>query len=241
MKNDSKLAFTIAELVLTTIITAVICVILPVTILKRDVKPSVAKKYDFIAKCTSKCIFDAHSATLTDSSNHKETKLDYNKNSNEFYTIELVGGGAGGTQKSFGYPGESKTIFLPSLEDNQKITNADYKDTAKYGGILTGCYLMEVGMGGNINNSGQMSRICVVNRQANRECEAALTCDGRKIVAFAQGGIRSSEDIEFFNISEDLRQASLLSNSSSDTTNYGWGGVHGKKPTTGTKGIIIIK
>ncbi len=236
MKN----AFTIAELILTTIITAVICIILPITILKRDVKPSVAKKYDFIAKCTSKCIFDAHSATLSDSAG-KQTKLDYNKNSNEFYTIELVGGGAGGTQKSFGYPGESKTIFLPSLEDNQKITNAGYTDAGKYGGILTGCYLMEAGMGGQINNSGQMSRICVVNRLANRECEQATSCDNRTIVAFAQGGIKSNEDVDFFKISDNLRQASLISSVKNDSTTYGWGGTYGKAPSTGTKGIIIIK
>ena len=65
---------------------AIVCVVAPVIILKRDVKPQKAKKFKNIAECKTKCIYDAHTSTLTSlegKGTKTETVLDYNKNTNE--------------------------------------------------------------------------------------------------------------------------------------------------------------
>ena len=242
MNNDNKFAFTIAELILTTVIMAVVCVIAPVVILKRNVKPAVAKKFDFIAKCTTrKCIYDAHTATLIKSNKKTETKLDYNKNSNEFYVIELLGGGAGGTQKSIGYPGESKIVYMPSLEGNKEITNSENTNKGKFEGILTGYYLMEVGRGGGNNRIGEDSKICIINEDEAKEDKiSSISCDdaNRIVIATAKGGIKSTEK----ETSDNLRQASLHSSTPNDTINYGRGGAKGTgENAKGIQGIIVIK
>ena len=208
LKENKKSAFTIAELILTTVIMAVVCVIAPMVILKRDVKPAVAKKFDFIVKCRNKCVYDAHTSTMIDtsgSSTNNYASLDYNKNSNEFYTIELIGGGGGGSQNNVGYPGESKTVYLPSLDENIGVTNSDNDktdaDREKYGGKLTGYYLMEVGAAGAKNASGSPSVLCVISKELGKAVSEGkkkaddISCseDGILKIASAQGGITSNQ------------------------------------------------
>lgn len=208
MKKGNKSGFTIIELILTTIIMAVVCVIAPVIIVKRAAKPHKAGNYNNISECTGKkCIFDFATTTtisLDDEGKQKiSTSYDYNKNSNEFYTIELIGGGGGGTNKSFGYPGEHKKIVLPSLGKNNVITNQTITDgEGKYKGILTGFYLLEPGEGktgeeGSIG-SGKPSRICIITEEEAKGDIKSLSCSNgnRIIIAEAKGGITSHETDE---------------------------------------------
>ena len=44
-----------------------------------------------------------------------------NPEANEFYTVELIGGGAGGTTNARGGAGESKAVYYPSLRGTYKI------------------------------------------------------------------------------------------------------------------------
>ncbi len=248
-KNNNKSAFTIAELILTTVIMAIVCVVAPVIILKRDVKPQKAKKFDNIVECKTKCIYDAHTSTLTylDGKGTKtETVLDYNKNTNEFYTIILVGGGAGATDKSsikfsIGFPGETKTIMIPTLDENKDITNDS--NNKIYEGILTGYYLMEVGKGGSNGKNGEKTVICTIPENMTRNINSAKCKEDRDnkvvIIDSAEGGITSNEN---YNIVKNDRYSSI---SLEDKDLYGNGGIKPKdkkeKAEVGMGGLVIIK
>ena len=240
-KNNNRSAFTIAELILTTVIMAIVCVVAPVIILKRDVKPKTAKKFKNIAECkTKKCIYDAHTSTLTyleGKGTKTETVLDYNKNTNEFYTIILVGGGAGGTSKSKGYPGETKTIMIPTLDENKDITNEpNNSEEEKYKGILTGYYLMETGEGGNKGENGKRTVLCTIPEKMTRninsaKCDESLDKD-IVIIDSAEGGIASAEDGTASNENEE----SNIKLKIGDTFGNG-----GEKNGKGVGGLVIIK
>lgn len=232
MENKNKSAFTIAELILTTVIMAIICVVAPIVVLKRDVKPQIAKKFDNIAECTSKCIFDSHNSTLILSDGKSEQKFDYNKNTNEFYTIILVGGGAGGSERSIGYPGETKTILLPTLDENSDITGNN-KNKSKYEGILTGYYLLQVGDGGKVGKNGNDTIFCAISIESAKKINSA-SCFNKDsvIIASAKGGIISNEGYNITN-SEKLSNIKLKNNDK-----YGNGG---DKKSEGTGGLVIIK
>ena len=252
-KNNNKSAFTIAELILTTVIMAIVCVVAPVIVLKRDVKPQKAKKFKNIAECKTKCIYDAHTSTLTylDEKGIKtESVLDYNKNTNEFYTIILVGGGAGATDKSsikfsIGFPGETKTIMIPTLDENKDITNDSNKEEEKiYEGILTGYYLMEVGKGGSNGKNGEKTVICTISEKMARNINSAKCKEGLDdkevvIIDSAEGGITSNEN---YNIVKNDRYSSI---SLEDKDLYGNGGIKPKdkkeKAEVGMGGLVIIK
>ena len=237
MKNFFiKRGFTIAELILTTIIMAIICVIAPVIILKRNVKPAVAKKFEFIAQCdtSSNCIFDAATARLKVGSNtsFNEARLDYNKNSNDFYVIELVGGGGGGSNISFGFPGETKTIFIPALTNNEPISGSN-ADPDKFAGILTGYYLLDIGAGGAqgaTGSSGADTKFCVISKaDAVSKAASSLNCNNNGIttIATAKGGISSGENVPN---GEPL-----------PPTQYGDYGKGGIKNGEGSRGLIVIR
>ena len=231
-KKNNKSAFTIAELILTTVIMAIVCVVAPVIILKRDVKPQKAKKFKNIAECKTKCIYDAHTSTLTyldEKGTKTESVLDYNKNTNEFYTIILVGGGAGGTSKSKGYPGETKTIMIPTLDENQDITN-DSNDKM-YEGILTGYYLMEIGDGGEADENGKRTKFCTIKSEDTNNINT-VECKDDNIIASAEGGIASAEDGTASNENEE----SNIKLKDGDTFGNG-----GKKNGKGVGGLVIIK
>lgn len=252
MNINKKSAFTIAELVLTTVIMSVVCIIAPMAILKRDVKPPKKKKLEYIAKCTTKCLYDAHTGELVSIDSNDRASLDYNKNSNEFYTIELVGGGGGGTRNSIGYPGESKAIYLPSLDENSGIS--DSTDDNKYRGILTGYYLLETGSGGRSATttaaSGTDTKICVIGHDVATRIKNSpsniepISCVGRTVIALAKGGITSGEKHEEqleVNETED-RFPSIRHERESNTDNktyYGQGGRKGSN--AGVGGVIVIK
>ncbi len=261
MNINKKSAFTIAELVLTTVIMSVVCIIAPMAILKRDVKPPVKKKLDYIVKCATKCIYDAHSGAILfpkQPSHLATASLDYNKNSNAFYEITLIGGGGGGTRNSIGYPGEEKTIYLPSLDENSGISgttaNAD-----KFEGELTGYYLLEIGGSGvpkkgvgNQNTyatSGGDTKICTLTKDFIDNIPDSLegvTCDniiGASLIAVAKGGITSNEKgVEQGSTEPNTKEEYLESNPPTEFYGQGGqGGKGGKKSTSGGKGIILIK
>ena len=234
-KNNNKSAFTIAELILTTVIMAIVCVVAPVIILKRDVKPQKAKKFNNIVECKTKCIYDAHTSTLTyldEKGTKTESVLDYNKNTNEFYTIILVGGGAGGTSKSKGYPGETKTIMIPTLDENQDITNDSNLEEEKiYKGKLTGYYLMEIGDGGEADKNGKRTKFCTIESEETNNINT-VECKDDNIIASAEGGIASAEDGTASNENEE----SNIKLKDGDT--FGNGGEQNEK---GVGGLVIIK
>lgn len=238
-KNNNKSAFTIAELILTTVIMAIVCVVAPVIILKRDVKPQKAKKFNNIVECKTKCIYDAHTSTLTyldEKGTKTESVLDYNKNTNEFYTIILVGGGAGGTSKSKGYPGETKTIMIPTLDENQDITNDSNDGT--YKGILTGYYLMEIGDGGEVNKNGKRTKFCTIKSEDTNNINT-VNCEDDNIIASAEGGIASAEDETAS--AEDGTASNENEESNIKLKNGDTFGNGGKKNGKGVGGLVIIK
>ena len=250
MKKNNKSAFTIAELILTTVIMAIVCVVAPVVILKREVKPKTVKKFENIAECKTKCIYDARTSTLTytdGKSTKTESVLDYNKNTNEFYTIILVGGGAGATDKSLivhsiGFPGETKTIMIPTLDENKDITGVSNDE--KYSGKLTGYYLMEVGKGGSNGKNGKRTVFCTIPANMARNINSAKCDEAIKdvtIIDSAEGGITSNEN---YNIVDNDRLSNI---SLKDNDLYGNGGIKPKpkdkktKPSIGMGGLVIIK
>ena len=226
MNKNRFLGFTILELIITTLLMAVIMVIAPVVMLKRNVKPSKTTKLDNIAECTSKCVYMAKYNTLK-TQNAKIERFDYNKNSGGLYTIELVGGGGSGTANSVGYPGEFKKVNLLSLEGNE-TNNYDITDG---GGILTGYYLMEVGEGGNSGKSGSPSVICIISQSDAALPVNSLSCNNKTIIAKAEGGITSSEIW-----GSDLAR---ISKYGTETGSYAGNG--GQKGQKGNNGIIVIK
>ena len=189
MKRHKISGFTILELTITTVMMAIIMVIAPVIILKRSVKPKTASKVENIAECTTKCIFSAREVTLKTSSG-EQAKYDYNKNSGEFYTIELIGGSGGATNSKPGCEGERKTIYLPSLQSNEKVKSSD-KD-----GILTGYYLMEAGIAGSSGQSGYPTTICSISAQSAASPISSISCNGNAVAIIARvgGGITTNEE-----------------------------------------------
>lgn len=216
MEKNYKSAFTVLELILTTVMMAVVLVITPIIVLKKSTKGiKISHDGQNLFFCTSKCLFSIQESNLIRMEHNYDTQKDelsvthiVNRHKNrddEPYQITLFGGGGGGSNSSYGMHGhfENGSIFL-SLDKNSTYQAAD---VSRMEGILTGYYLFEPGKGGEISQSGESSQVCslssdVINEfNSNGDREGSfnnLNCnmEGAKILIQAAGGLSSNEKID---------------------------------------------
>ncbi len=154
-----RAGFTIIELVISiTVMFIVIVSAFPILFKKATTTTEVTKK-DGVFVCS--CL---------DSVNGECTFVPENQYTQEFYTIQLLGGGAGGgvgTNKKGGSAGEGKVIYYPSLPVDGNTV-----------------YKIKLGEGGEAGkNGGQTTFYKVTNGNV-------------EIIDFARGGITTNEDAE---------------------------------------------
>lgn len=152
MKNTKK-AFTIVELVATMIILMVIMGSVVQIAFKKQKTPS-NKVND-----TNRKVFNSQECPSGEALWTVE-----NPEANEFYTVELIGGGAGGTTNARGGAGESKAVYYPSLRGTYKIV---------------------LGAGGEAENNGKPT---IFYRCKNGESDCT------EILDYALGGIATNEE-----------------------------------------------
>lgn len=218
------------ELILTTLMMAVVLIVAPVLILKKSVKPKETKKTEYIAYCTDKCIFDVKHSTLRRLNGTTEEVYDHIMQSDDLYTITLIGGGGGGSANSVGGGGEVKNVKMLSLLNNIDNTATSSSNN----GILTGYYLMEAGIGGDVSNSGTPAKFCVISEELAQQANFSnLSCDTNGIIiAKAAGGISSNES------SDERFRATGQEEIEQLGESIGYGGPNSGK---GNNGIVIIK
>lgn len=232
-----KQAFTIMELVITTIILAVVCIVAPLTFLKKDVKPKAKRVYKNLAVCadTAGCYFDAATTTLYKSDGVTEIsqKTDYNKSSGEFYTIQLIGGGGGGTADNVGIAGEIKTFYLP------KITKNNDSDTTN---LLTGIYFLKPGAGGAKNKNGAISQFCTAKANKTGGCKTEIVSAKGGVAtidadAYAESNGNGEQAVT--GIDENITSAEDVGLAAGTALpKYGRGG---NNNGSGISGLVIIK
>jgi len=162
--SNSKKAFTLVELIATMVFMMIIMAsVLP--ILFKKSKATRPKPKD-----TSVQVFSCNITQNLDAIKDVEIEPDgslilkwepENPERDEFYTIELIGGGAGGTQNSKGGAGEAKVVYYPALYGqfgiklgNGGAVNENGADTVLYVREKEGddWYPLEVAHGGLATN-----------------------------------------------------------------------------------------
>ena len=151
--------FTIIEFVISIVVMfIVIAAAFPILFKKATTTKEPAKKGgSFVCSCV-------------DSVNGECTFEPKNQYSQEFYTVQIVGGGAGGgigSQKRGGASGESKVVYYPSLPVSDGVV-----------------YKIKLGEGGQAGQNGGQTTLYRVNG-SNIE-----------VLDFARGGISTNENAE---------------------------------------------
>ena len=159
MRKDG---FSIAEFLISiTIMFVIAAAALPTLLIKKSKElPEYGKKAgEFVCSCSNKkTIDDEYTCRIT-----------LSKDMGEFYSIQIVGGGAGGDKKGGG-AGESKVIHYPGMD---------------------GEYIIKLGLGGIKGKNGGHTAIYKINDR-NQDNVQSTTYT---LVEFARGGITTNEKI----------------------------------------------
>lgn len=179
MKSNDRLAFTVLELIMTTVMVAIILVIVPIIVLKKSVKGNrdFSPSSTELIRCEKKCIYNVKNETyeyykpgdIDPDTNERTSEeivtapvANLNRKNNRYFILEIIGGGAGGSSSDFGRHGSrpqndaSREVQFLSLDANDQASEHLYK------GVLTGYYLMEVGEGGRSGENGGDSKFCSI-------------------------------------------------------------------------------
>ena len=143
----------------------------------------------------------------------------FTKDMGEFFTIQLVGGGAGGGPHKGGGAGESKVVHYPGLE---------------------GTYVIKLGAGGAANRNGGITAIYRKN-YVGQDNGATITTN--TLVEFAKGGTWTNESIDTtldIDEQEKLKEGEVpaFSETSGTGTSCGQGG---RANLPGQSGEVVIR
>ena len=138
---------------------------------------------------------------------------------NEFYTLQLIGGGAAGSSQKGGAAGEAKIVHYPSLPE--------------------GDYIIQLGEGGRYDGGNINGGTTAIYR---------VTDTGNELLEFALGGRGSNEIIHQSEISDDNRENTIraqlqqgeLPSFGAQATNSSCG-AGGNSTANGNRGVVIIK
>ena len=194
-----KSAFSVLEFILALSTSILIGVAVLPILTKKERKPDAPQRIVGTKICTcDEALLDP------DNENIKEgpaCKFEFDaKKQNEFYTIQLQGGGAGGSTNRGGSAGEIQTIYFPGLD---------------------GEYIVQLGVGGAINKNGGHT---VLYRKYTD-----ATGNHIEILGYARGGTTNPEGVDWLEGDEKTElEKGVLARFSASEKKCGSGGDKGQ-------------
>ncbi len=202
MMELRKSGFTITEFIISISIMFLVAAAAFPILFKKAKKPTqpAKKSGEEICSCQS-----AQNGSCTFSFSNSETK--------EFFTIQMIGGGASGGKYKGGGAGEAKIVYYPALN---------------------GKYVIQLGKGGKYSNgNGQNGGNTVLYKQNDN--------GSLELVEYARGGVTNNEKIDS-SLSQqektEQRQGQMPAFSEGEISVCGKGGNSGDQ---GTMGEVVIR